>query len=174
MAYPEGSQGIVVAPVYGPTFKLTATDASACTGHSAGTITLTAGSGTVTGNGTTFTAAMVGLALVVNGHYKDYAIITAYTGPTSITIGKTSHRIMGSGLSYEICLVPDSVYRCTADNACFIKQDIVSCTALDGASQPERQNIPFDIYTWHKHVYIAVIIDGGTGTVNLFLTRLLS
>lgn len=175
MAYPEGMEGIVVAPVYGPTFKLTATDASDCTGHSAGTITLIEGSKAVVGDGTTFTAAMVGLALVVNGRYIDHCIVETYTNATSITVSKTSHRIVGAGLSYEICLVPDSIYRCTCKGgACFIKHDIVSCTAVDDESDPERENIPFDIYTWKKHVYVAVIIEGGTGTVDLFMTRLLS
>lgn len=55
------------------------------TDYSTGTVTVTTGTGAVTGSGTTFTAAMVGGFFTADGG-DTYHIVTAYTSATSITI----------------------------------------------------------------------------------------
>lgn len=91
------------------------------TDYSAGTVTVTTGTGAVTGSGTTFTAAMVGGFFKATGHTKFY-IVTAYASATSITIkdvgdeaNYTGGAIAG-GTAYEIkaathvALTPTNVY----------------------------------------------------------------
>jgi len=69
--------------------------------YTTGTISLTNGSATVTGSGTTFTAAMVGRYLqpTVDGYWYK---ISAYTSATSITLEKTFQGTTGSSLAYTI------------------------------------------------------------------------
>jgi hypothetical protein len=55
------------------------------TNYTTGTVAVAATTGVVTGSGTTFTAAMVGLGFKATGHTKWYRIKT-YTNATSITI----------------------------------------------------------------------------------------
>jgi hypothetical protein len=69
--------------------------------YTTGTISLTNGSATVTGSGTTFTAAMVGryLQATTDGYWYK---ISAYTSATSITLEKTFQGTTGNGLAYTI------------------------------------------------------------------------
>ena len=55
------------------------------TDYTTGTVTVTTGTGAVTGSGTTFTAAMVGLGFKAAGHTSWYRIKT-YTSATAIVI----------------------------------------------------------------------------------------
>ena len=55
------------------------------TDYTTGTVTVTTGTGAVTGSGTTFTAAMVGKGFKAAGHTKWYRV-ASYTSATSITI----------------------------------------------------------------------------------------
>jgi hypothetical protein len=55
------------------------------TNYSTGTVSIVAGTGVVTGTGTTFTAAMVGGYLKANGHTTHY-LVTAFASGTSITV----------------------------------------------------------------------------------------
>jgi hypothetical protein len=59
------------------------------TDYVTGTVTVTVTTGAVTGSGTTFTSAMVGLGFKANGHTKWYRI-TAYTSATAIVISNDS------------------------------------------------------------------------------------
>lgn len=55
------------------------------TAYTTGTVSIAAGTGVVTGTGTTFTASMVGGLLKATGH-TTYYLVSAYTSATSITI----------------------------------------------------------------------------------------
>jgi hypothetical protein len=66
------------------------------TNYSTGTVTVTTGTGAVTGNATTFTAAMVGGYFKAVGHTKWY-IVTAYTSGTSITIADVGNETVYTG-----------------------------------------------------------------------------
>jgi hypothetical protein len=67
--------------------------------YNTGTITLTNGSATVTGSGTTFTSGMVGRQLKVNGFIFT---ISAFASTTSITIDETWLGATAAGNSYTI------------------------------------------------------------------------
>jgi hypothetical protein len=76
------------------------------TDYSTGTVTVTTGTGAVTGSGTTFTAAMVGGYFKAAGHTKHY-LVTAYSSATAITItdvGGTTYTggAIGAGATYTI------------------------------------------------------------------------
>ena len=76
------------------------------TDYSTGTVAVAAGTGAVTGTGTTFTAAMVGMPFKATGH-TTYYTISAYTSGTSITIvdqGGTTYSggTIGAGASCTI------------------------------------------------------------------------
>jgi hypothetical protein len=68
--------------------------------YATGTVSLTAGSATVTGSGTTFTAAMVGKYLQVGS--RQPIRVTAYTSATSITIAANWGEANVSGAAYSI------------------------------------------------------------------------
>jgi hypothetical protein len=79
------------------------------TSYTTGTVTVTTGTGAVTGSGTTFTSAMVGLPFKAVGHTRWYRVKT-YTSATAIVIeddsddttsGYTGGAI-GAGAAYEI------------------------------------------------------------------------
>lgn len=69
--------------------------------YTTGTISLTQGSATVTGSGTTFTSAMVGRRILPSGSTRSYKI-TAYSSSTSITIESVYEGSTISGVSYSI------------------------------------------------------------------------
>lgn len=77
--------------------------------YSAGTITLTNASATVTGSGTTFTALMVGRSLHVTDPSGDgmWYKISAFTSTTSVTLENTYAGTSGSSLAYSIGELPD-------------------------------------------------------------------
>lgn len=64
-----------------------------------GTITMTNGSATVTGSGTTFTSGMIGRQLMVSGFVFT---ITAFSSATSITVDKNWYGNTASSLAYTI------------------------------------------------------------------------
>lgn len=74
--------------------------------YTTGSLSVTNGSATVTGSGTTFTAAMVGKWLTVtdtsNTGYGYWYLISAYTSATSITVFETYGGATGSALTYRI------------------------------------------------------------------------
>jgi hypothetical protein len=78
------------------------------TAYTTGDVTIN-NAGTVTGNGTTFTAGMVGLPFKATGHSKWYRVAT-YSGATSITIENNSDDLassydggaIGGGSAYTI------------------------------------------------------------------------
>lgn len=69
--------------------------------YTTGTVTVTEGSRTVTGSGTTFTSAMVGRYFKLNNQEETYKIIS-YTSGTSITIDVPFVETTTSGASYTI------------------------------------------------------------------------
>jgi hypothetical protein len=77
------------------------------TNYSTGTVAVAASTGVVTGNATTFTAAMVGGFFKAAGHTKWY-IVTAFSSGTSITIADVGNEavytggVIGAGAAYEI------------------------------------------------------------------------
>lgn len=106
--------------------------------YSTGTITVTSGSASVTGSGTTFTSAMVGRKLVVSGDNLAYTVKT-FTSTTAITLDTVYKGTGGSGQSYKIY---KSVYRLDdrVQKVLWIKQ-MYSPFVLK--ELPERQ---FDLY----------------------------
>jgi hypothetical protein len=72
--------------------------------YSDGTVTMTTGSTTVTGSGTTWTSAMVGRQLYLDG-IGPYYTITAVGGVGSLTLDRVWAGTTAAGLSYEIALV---------------------------------------------------------------------
>ena len=103
--------------------------------YTTGTIALTNGSTTVTGTGTTFTAAMVGRYLKSNTDGYWYKI-AGFTSTTVLTLAKSFAGTTGSGLAYtigEMPLVPEAYH-----------QDLVSyatwqywLTQADGAGRAQ-------------------------------------
>jgi hypothetical protein len=77
--------------------------------HTAGTITVTVDSATVTGVGTNWTALMVGRSLKVNDAYGDgmWYKIAGFTSDTEITLENTYSGATAAGLSYAIGEIPD-------------------------------------------------------------------
>lgn len=78
--------------------------------YTTGTITLTNGSATVTGSGTTFTAKMVGRTLLVEDAGSDDFIgykVAGFAGTTSLTLENAYGGSTGAGLTYRIGEVPD-------------------------------------------------------------------
>jgi hypothetical protein len=74
--------------------------------YTTGTISLTNGSATVTGSGTTFTSEMVGRYLKSNNEGIWYKILS-FTSATSITLDRTYQGATASNLSYTIAeLIP--------------------------------------------------------------------
>lgn len=69
--------------------------------YSTGTITLTNGSTTVTGSGTTFTSAMVGRQLMPS-QKAPYLDIAAYVGPTELTLATAWGGPTTSDVAYSI------------------------------------------------------------------------
>ncbi len=69
--------------------------------YTTGTLTLTNGSATVTGSGTTFTAAMVGRYLKGTVEARWYEL-SAYTSATVMTLKKAFQGTTGSSLAYTI------------------------------------------------------------------------
>lgn len=74
--------------------------------YSTGTVSITHGSTTVTGSGTTFTAAMVGRRILLAGGW--YPIV-GYTSATEITIGASFEDNDLSGASYTIATIIDDI-----------------------------------------------------------------
>lgn len=68
--------------------------------YDTGTITVTEGSTTVTGSGTTFTSAMTGRKFKVDGFSEIYTI--TYVSPTELTLDTEYHGDTESGASYKI------------------------------------------------------------------------
>lgn len=79
------------------------------TDYTTGTVTVTTGTGAVTGNGTTFTSAMVGRPFRATGHSKWYRVKT-YTSATAIVIEDDSDDLtsaytggaIGAGATYIV------------------------------------------------------------------------
>ena len=76
--------------------------------YDTGTVSVTVGSGTCTGSGTTFTSAMVGRYIRIAGQFTQF-LITAYSSATSITIQPNTQSSQGyigpenlSGATYQI------------------------------------------------------------------------
>ena len=67
--------------------------------YSIGTVTATAGSTTITGSGTTFTAGMVGRKITLENAFYE---ISAYVSGTEITLGTAYAGAGGAGLTYKI------------------------------------------------------------------------
>jgi len=72
--------------------------------YTTGTVSVTNGSATITGSGTTFTANMVGRYFKVTSESGDgfYYRIASFTSVTSITLENVYEGSSGSGLNYEI------------------------------------------------------------------------
>lgn len=76
--------------------------------YSTGTVTVTDGSQTVTGSGTTFTAKMVGQWFqVTDGTDENWYRVSAYTSATVLTIENYYQGTSGSGKTYRIGQVMD-------------------------------------------------------------------
>lgn len=112
------------------------------TDYTTGTVTVTTSTGAVTGSGTTFTAAMVGLGFKADGHTSWYRVKT-YTSATAIVIeddkdDETSAYTGGaisSGASYTIEAV--SALTVTANSTNPIYTEVVALkTKLDQAKIP--------------------------------------
>ncbi|MDI6788028.1 MAG: hypothetical protein QME51_06630 [Planctomycetota bacterium] len=69
--------------------------------YNTGTVTATSGSTTISGSGTTFTAAMVGMVFRVSGDDAEY-LVSTFTSTTSIAINKNYGGSTASGSSYAI------------------------------------------------------------------------
>lgn len=71
--------------------------------YTAGTITATNGSTTITGSGTAFTQAMIGRVLkVTDGSDGYWYRISGYTSPTSLTLEEPYVGLSGAGMTYRI------------------------------------------------------------------------
>ncbi len=79
--------------------------------YSTGTVTITQGSKTLTGSGTTFTSAMVGRKFRIQNE-KAYYRIASYTSATVVTLDENYQGSDQSGASYEIY---QDEYRLAAD-----------------------------------------------------------
>lgn len=92
--------------------------------YSTGTISLTTDSATVTGSGTTFTAAMVDRWLHVTTDTGDgiwYKVAT-FNSSTSLTLENTYGGVTGAGLAYAIGEAPDipeEFHEALIDYACY-------------------------------------------------------
>ena len=79
--------------------------------YTTGTVSLTNGSGTITGSGTTFISPMVGRFLqvtdVTNPGYGYWYLISGYSSATSLSMVPTWQGTTGSGLTYRIGEVPN-------------------------------------------------------------------
>lgn len=92
--------------------------------YSAGTITVTNASATVTGSSTVFTATMVGRSLRIDDPSGDgmWYKVASFTSTTVITLENTYAGITGSGFSYKIGELPDipeEFHESLIDYACY-------------------------------------------------------
>lgn len=81
--------------------------------YTTGTVTLTNASTTVTGSGTTFTAAMVGRSIKGTTDARWYELLT-FTSTTVMVLKKAFQGTTGSGLSYtigELPLIPEDYHQ---------------------------------------------------------------
>lgn len=89
--------------------------------YSTGTLTLTAGSQTVTGASTVFTENMIGRVLKVTDGTDDVAYrVASFTSSTSITLDNYYEGISGSGITYNIGespIIPGEYHDTIADYA---------------------------------------------------------
>lgn len=78
--------------------------------YTTGTVTMTNGSGTITGSGTTFTAPMVGRFIQVTSSSNDgfgyWYLISGYTSATVLTMVPTWQGTTGASLAYRIGEIP--------------------------------------------------------------------
>lgn len=113
------------------------------TDYTTGTVTVTTGTGAVTGSGTTFTAAMVGKPFKATGHTSWYRVKT-YSSATSIVIEDDKDDItsaytggtIGAGATYTIqAATVKSVDNSTTK---FLDMALALKTKLDEAEVPEN------------------------------------
>ena len=145
--------------------------------YATGTITATNGSATITGSGTTFTAAMVGRKLIVGGDSTAYVIKT-FTSATSITLESVYQGTTVSGSTFAIL---KHIYRLNdramrilwmMQNADKIKMRHVDARYFDEAKGPWNTSygkpshyIPRGQTTANYYAANTVLVTNGSATV---------
>ena len=121
------------------------------TDYTTGTVTVTTGTGAVTGSGTTFTAAMVGLGFKAAGHTKWYRVKT-YTSGTSIVIeddlDDTTSAYTGGAISGGSAYAIEAATAVQATSSTIYGQIVSLKTKLDKSKIPAMDRVlvmPADI-----------------------------
>ncbi len=120
------------------------------TDYTTGTVAVTTGTGAVTGTGTTFTAAMVGLPFKATGHTKWYRVKT-YTSATAIVIENDSDDeasaydggTIGSGATYTVQAATVKQIDNAGSNPSFFTMVLALKQKLDEAEVPEDDRVLF-------------------------------